>query len=104
MLVRMDESINTRIFGQVQKAEVADQLAISAVIINDFKQKRTKGYDFSWEAALKATGDSGIKLQYTHSRLNSLLEASPTVVFDVDDLNVALLKYGQYENMPVITS
>ncbi|CAG0893753.1 unnamed protein product [Darwinula stevensoni] len=54
--------------------EVADNLGITAVIINDFKQRRTKDYDFSWDRALQSTGESGIALQYAHSRLCSLEE------------------------------
>lgn len=33
--------------------EVADVLGISAIIINDLKQKRKKDYNFSWESALQ---------------------------------------------------
>jgi len=33
--------------------EVADILGISAIIINDLKQKRKKDYNFSWESALQ---------------------------------------------------
>lgn len=73
---RMDESPNTRVEAQDKEA-VADVLGITAVAINDLKHKRNRAYDFSWEAALKADGDSGIKLQYTHSRLTSLIEKNP---------------------------
>lgn len=52
---------------------VADILGMSAVIINDLKQRRQRDYEFSWDKALQMTGDTGIKLQYTHCRLNSLL-------------------------------
>ena len=52
--------------------ETSDILGISAVIVNDLKQKRTKDYEFNWDNALQVTGDTGIKLQYTHCRLCSL--------------------------------
>jgi len=35
--------------------EVADVLGISAIIINDLKQKRKKDYNFSWESALQVS-------------------------------------------------
>ena len=53
--------------------EIADILAISAVVCNDLKQKKSKDYSFNWENVLHSKGDSGIKLQYTHARLTSLL-------------------------------
>lgn len=33
--------------------EVADVLGVSAIIINDLKQRRKKDYNFSWESALQ---------------------------------------------------
>lgn len=33
--------------------EIADVLGVSAIIINDLKQKRKKDYNFSWESALQ---------------------------------------------------
>jgi len=33
--------------------EVSDILGMSAIIINDLKQRRKKDYNFSWESALQ---------------------------------------------------
>lgn len=52
----------------------ADILGITAVVINDLKQRRQRDYDFDWNKVLQVTGDTGIKLQYTHCRLCSLLK------------------------------
>lgn len=52
--------------------ETADALGITAVIVNDLKQRRYRDYNFDWNSALQADGDSGIKLQYTHCRLSNL--------------------------------
>lgn len=52
--------------------ETCDILGISAVILNDLKQKRLKDYRFDWNKALQSEGDSAIKLQYLHCRLLSL--------------------------------
>ena len=52
-----------------------DILATTAVAINDLRSKRAEDYDFSWERALQSTGDrSGVRLQYNHSRLASLID------------------------------
>ncbi|XP_065578919.1 probable arginine--tRNA ligase, cytoplasmic isoform X2 [Artemia franciscana] len=55
---------------------VNDVLGISAVLVNDLKQRRQKDYVFNWEKILASQGDTGVKLQYTHSRLCSLKKNS----------------------------
>ena len=47
---------------------------ITAVLINDMKQRRLRDYKFNWEKAVSTTGDGGVKLQYTHARLSTLLQ------------------------------
>lgn len=54
---------------------VADILGGSAVVVNDLKLRRTKGYDFEWNKILQVNGDTGVKLQYAHCRLHSLNES-----------------------------
>ena len=74
MMEQQNRSINRRVRdGDKHSAEIADILAMSAVICNDLKQRRTKDYEFDWEKVLQSKGDSGIKLQYTHARLTSLI-------------------------------
>ena len=36
---------------------------------------QAKDYKFSWSAALNSKGNTGVRLQYTHASLHSLLEA-----------------------------
>ncbi|KAJ0179157.1 hypothetical protein K1T71_004869 [Dendrolimus kikuchii] len=64
------QSMNTR--ETAMNEETCDTLGISAVILNDLKQKRLKDYTFDWHRALQSEGDSAIKLQYLHCRLLSL--------------------------------
>jgi arginyl-tRNA synthetase len=64
----MSEKANTKVENEKDRFDVSDVLAITAVIINDLKQRRSKNYSFAWENALHSKGDSGIKLQYTHAR------------------------------------
>ena len=72
MLENQAKSANTRVEGQ-ERLEVAEQVGISALIVADLRQRRTKDYTFSWERALSDSGDTGVRLQYTHARLTSLL-------------------------------
>lgn len=75
MLEQQDKSPNTKVLEEDRRA-VADCVGISAVIVNDLKQRRRKDYKFVWEQFLNHRGDTGVKLQYTHARLNSLIEKS----------------------------
>ncbi|CAG2056953.1 unnamed protein product, partial [Timema podura] len=62
----------TRIDLKSVSDTTSDILGVSAVIINDLKQKRQRDYEFDWNKALQLQGDTGTKLQYTHCRLYSL--------------------------------
>lgn len=55
-------------------SETDDVLGVSAVIVNDLKQRRQRDYEFDWNKALQMNGDTGIKLHYTHCRLCNLEE------------------------------
>ncbi|KAH8344186.1 hypothetical protein KR084_007643, partial [Drosophila pseudotakahashii] len=63
---------------------VCDILGVSAVLVNVLKQRRQRDHEFSWQQALQVNGDTGIKLQYTHCRLHSLLDNFREV--DLDDI------------------
>ncbi|XP_015187652.1 PREDICTED: probable arginine--tRNA ligase, mitochondrial [Polistes dominula] len=94
----------------------SDILGISAVIINDLKQRRQRDYTFNWDTAFNIKGDTGVKLQYVHCRLCSLeknsgvtlpTECYPSVLKEpvVDDLiciisnfeNIVLRSYQDLE-------
>uniref|UniRef100_A0AAG5DY66 Probable arginine--tRNA ligase, mitochondrial n=1 Tax=Anopheles atroparvus TaxID=41427 RepID=A0AAG5DY66_ANOAO len=74
VLEKQRASPNTRT-NVIDNPSVCEVLGSSAVIINDLKQRRMKDYEFEWSKILQMDGDSGIKLQYTHCRLVSLLRA-----------------------------
>ena len=87
MLERQRTSPNTAQLDD--PGRTADVVGTSAVIIHDLRQRRQRSYDFSWEAALRPTGDGGVRLQYLHARLCSLerrcgvplnLEADPALL------------------------
>ncbi|KAG0367194.1 arginyl-tRNA synthetase [Gamsiella multidivaricata] len=72
------------IAGETNKDEedgvalVADQLGISAVVIQDFQARSSKGYEFSWKRMTESTGNTGIYLQYAHARLCGIESKSGT--------------------------
>ncbi|KAF9136105.1 Arginyl-tRNA synthetase [Mortierella sp. 14UC] len=57
---------------------VADQLGISAVVIQDFQARSNKGYEFSWKRMTESTGNTGIYLQYAYARLCGIEAKSGT--------------------------
>lgn len=72
MATKQQESHTTKALLGEHNEKTTDILGISAVIINDLKQRRQKDYDFDWNRALQVQGDTGVKLQYTHCRLWNL--------------------------------
>lgn len=67
---------------------IADQLGMSAILIQDMKSKRGKDYEFSWDRMTDAKGDTGVFLQYAHAKAcgierKSGVEISPNVDFTI---------------------
>lgn len=48
--------------------ETADQLGVSAILVQDMKSKRNKNYSFAWDRMTDARGDTGVFLQYAHAQ------------------------------------
>ncbi|XP_070072189.1 probable arginine--tRNA ligase, mitochondrial [Drosophila takahashii] len=67
-------SATTKENHSLNDEHVCDILGVSAVLVNVLKQRRQRDHEFSWQQALQVNGDTGIKLQYTHCRLHSLLD------------------------------
>lgn len=65
------------------KATVARQVAMGAVIFNDLVNDRVKNVEFDWDRILSVEGDSGPYVQYTVVRCKSILrkfgKAAPQV-------------------------
>ena len=55
------------------KAEVARQVGIGAVVYADLSNNRIKDIDFRWDRALNFDGETGPYVQYTHARCCSVL-------------------------------
>ncbi len=74
--------INERNPKLENKEEVAKQVGIGAVIFQELFNQRIKDYVFSWDRTLSFEGETGPYVQYTHARINSLLERGQ---FNIED-------------------
>jgi arginyl-tRNA synthetase len=70
----------------------SDNLAISAIVVQDMAAKRVKDYKWELERVTKFEGDTGPYLQYAHSRLRSIeRKASDVVGSDLSKADLTLL-------------
>lgn len=71
------------------KDEVSKMIGVGAVIFNDLKNYRTNDIEFNLEETLSFTGNTGPYIQYTNTRINSLLEhyTSSNIDYDRIELN-----------------
>ncbi len=66
------------------KAEVARQVGIGAVVYSDLSASRIKDIDFWWDRALNFEGETGPYVQYTFARCCSLLRKAGEVTAEPD--------------------
>ncbi len=64
------------------KAEVAKQVGIGAIVFQELFNNRIKDYTFSWQAAMAFEGETGPYVQYAHARANTLIENATDVTLD----------------------
>uniref|UniRef100_A0A4W6EHT6 Probable arginine--tRNA ligase, mitochondrial n=1 Tax=Lates calcarifer TaxID=8187 RepID=A0A4W6EHT6_LATCA len=69
MLDNMSQSKTTKEMDDPE--DTAEKVGISALIVQDFKGPLQSDYKFDWDRMLQAQGDTGVFLQYTHTRLCS---------------------------------
>jgi arginyl-tRNA synthetase len=68
---------NPEKYAQIENPEeVADTLAVSAIVVQDMSARRIKDYEFKIERVTKFEGDTGPYLQYAHARLCSIQRKS----------------------------
>jgi len=72
------------------KAEVANDVGIGAIIFSELSTKRVKDVLFDWDVILNFDGETGPYVQYTHTRLCSILRKYGEKV--TSDINYELLK------------
>ncbi|KAL5022852.1 hypothetical protein ScPMuIL_002007 [Solemya velum] len=86
---------------------VADILGISAIIVQDLRERRQKNYKFSWDKVLSFKSDSGVSLQYAHARLCSVeRNCGVTLTTEIDPAHLSdregqllLLHIARYEEV-----
>ena len=86
--------------------QVAEQVAVGAIVFHDLKHQRQKDVVFDWKEVLSFEGDTGPYLQYTHARCCSILRKSekaaptwgefdPALLPESRDLMVAIGRFPQ---------
>lgn len=98
MLHNMSQSKTTKDLEDPEAT--AETVAVSALIVQDFKGPLQSDYTFDWDRMLQAQGDTGVFLQYTHARLCSLMKKNEhvdAVAFDssllLDPLSITVLQH-----------
>lgn len=82
------EIINERNTDLENKAEVAKQVGIGAVIFQELFNNRIKDYTFSWEKTLSFEGETGPYVQYTYARTCSILRKAEQEADDNVDYSI----------------
>jgi arginyl-tRNA synthetase len=76
-------------YAQIEHPEqVADEIGISAVKIQDNAARRIKNYEFDWERMFSFEGDTGPYLQYAHARLCSIERKSSVPINPNADISL----------------
>jgi len=71
---KIEENIQAgKLSPEVDKDRLAEQIGISALLINDFKNRRERDLIFDWDQVLNFDGETGPYLQYTHARICGIL-------------------------------
>jgi arginyl-tRNA synthetase len=55
------------------KAQVAEQVGVGAVIFHDLKNERLNNFDFDLAEVVRFEGETGPYVQYSHARAQSIL-------------------------------
>lgn len=79
ILDTVSEEVRERSAERGLSHEMIDSIAIAAIKFSILKSKPGQNINFDPETSLSFEGDSGPYLQYTHARINSLLEKARTV-------------------------
>lgn len=78
------KSIEEKNPSLLHKEEVAKSVGVGAVIFHDLKNHRMNDVEFSLEQMLNFEGETGPYIQYTHARINSLLQKGK---FEINDMS-----------------
>ncbi|KAJ2960849.1 hypothetical protein NQZ79_g3825 [Umbelopsis isabellina] len=80
---------NEHKYAQIEHPEqVADEIGMSAVKVQDNAARRIKNYEFDWERMFSFEGDTGPYLQYAHARLCSIERKSGAAINPKADISL----------------
>jgi arginyl-tRNA synthetase len=88
-------------FSDYELAEIAEELAISAMRYNLIKYDIEKIMKFDIEDSLSLNGDSGPYIQYTHARISRLIEKSGCSVLADQSSNDFMLEVADLLNQEI---
>jgi len=71
---RVRAIVDDREYADEEKARIAEQVGLGAVVFADLANQRTRDWEFDWEQLLNFQGRTGPYLQYTTVRMASILE------------------------------
>jgi arginyl-tRNA synthetase len=77
--VKVDAIIAEKNPGLSNRAKVAEEIALGALVFNDLSTDRVKDVEFDWTRILDFEGDTGPYLQYTHARAASILRKAKSL-------------------------
>ncbi|MFQ5963717.1 MAG: arginine--tRNA ligase [Candidatus Scalinduaceae bacterium] len=88
------------------KAEVANEVGIGAIIFSELSTKRVKDVLFDWDVILNFDGETGPYVQYTHARLCSVLrkygeKVTTDIDYDILKEDDELLLVKRLESFPL---
>ena len=84
------EERNETLAKSSQFDDVANQIGVGAVLFYDMKHDRIKDLEFSWDKLLDFQGETGPYVQYTHARIQTILQKAN---FDLTSYDVSLLTH-----------
>lgn len=76
-------------YAQIEEpVAVADNIGMSAIMVQDASARRIKNYEFDWNRMFSFEGDTGPYLQYAHARLCSIERKTEMEVNPKADLSL----------------
>lgn len=78
------------------KARIAEQVGVSAIVFNDLRNSRIKDVKFDWELMMNFDGETGPYVQYAVARLSSILRKAEQAPPAQDEVDWALLADAEH--------
>eukprot|EP00029_Vermamoeba_vermiformis_P006564 TRINITY_DN2607_c0_g1_i1.p1 TRINITY_DN2607_c0_g1~~TRINITY_DN2607_c0_g1_i1.p1 ORF type:complete len:590 (+),score=236.05 TRINITY_DN2607_c0_g1_i1:461-2230(+) len=100
MLEKMKADTKGKLKEIENPEKTADEIGLSAVVIQDLGAKRIKDYDFSWDRITEFEGHTGPYLQYAHARLCSMEDKNKEVKIH-GDVDFSILQEKEALNLAV---